>query len=474
MPMRRLGRPPKEEWSIRESLIQLEKELRERDKDWPDVKIADDASIPRTTYSGFKKQDLRSRTTLTVSHLVRLAKFFRVPVERFLADVPEASFERDGIRWRLVGGAAGRREKALRSAATGVLLGETPDKVLEHLPKDVRVAGRAPDTDDVRRMARGGLELGMVELLLTDSRDELQDPELAARLHDELVSACSPQCAPDVWVVRNVAHEDFEHDPVVPFFIAYTAHDVVADFLDRRREAYSLGIAGGIHLKTFVGSIGATSSPFPDIPGSDRRFTLIPLTLEPFYDHGFYLADALVGEFRARAACLLGQRRLEAPSFKPFGYLVGRQVQALETHAVQSVREHYATLDVAIYGCGDKDDDGWIHATLQKLSLEPQLIPETDICLNMLSGKGEAVPLPSEAGQREFLGVSLRDIRNIAGARSKLALLLTSGRRKGLPLVLVARAHCTNAIICDQAAARAALKVLRAGGRPPARSALTG
>jgi hypothetical protein len=131
-------------------------------------------------------------------------------------------------------------------------------------------------------------------------------------------------------------------------------------------------------------------------------------------------------------------------------------------------------LDVVIYGCGDKDDDGWIHATLQKLGLEPQPTPETDVCLNMLSEKGAAVPLPSEAGQREFLGVNLRDIRNIAGSRSKLALLLTSGRGKGLPLVLVARAHCTNAIVCDQAAARAALEVLKTERWLPAASARRG
>jgi transcriptional regulator with XRE-family HTH domain len=474
MPMSRLGRPPKEQFSIREVLIQLEEELRERGERWTDAQIADAAGIPRATYAGFKRKELQSRTTPTVSHLVRLAKFFRVPVERFFQEIPEASFERDGIRWKLVGGAAGRREKALRSAATGVLLGETPDEVLGRLPADFRVAGREPDRDDVRGMARGGLELGMVELLLTKSKDELQDPELAGELQRELVSACSPECPPKVRVVRNVAHKDFEHDPVAPFFIAYVAHDVVADFLSGPQVAYRLGIAGGIHLKMFVGGIGATSSPFPDVPTSDRRFTLIPLTLEPFYDHGYYLADALVGEFRARAACLLGQRRLEAPSFKPFGYLEDRQVQPLKTDAVQGVREHYRTLDAAIYGCGARDDHGWIHATLQALDLEPQPTPETDVCLNMLSEKGEAVPLPSEAGQREFLGVNLRDIRNIAGSRSKLALLLTSGRGKGLPLVLVARAHCMNAIVCDQAAARAALEVLQTGGRPSATSARKG
>ena len=41
-----------------------------------------------------------------------------------------------------------------------------------------------------------------------------------------------------------------------------------------------------------------------------------------------------------------------------------------------------------------------------------------------------------------------------------LALLLTSGRSKGLPITLVVRAGCANAIICDQAAARAALEIL--------------
>jgi transcriptional regulator with XRE-family HTH domain len=474
MPMSRLGRPPIEQFSIREVLIPLEEELRERDARWTDAKIADAAGIPKATYAGFKRKEAHSRTTPTVFHLVRLAKFFRVPVERFFQELPEASFERGGIRWQLVGGAAGRRERALRSAATGVLLGESPEEVLRRLPADFRIAGREPRRDDVGGMAWGGLELGMVELLLSNSREELQDLELAAELHEALVSDGSPDCAPKVRVVRNVAHEDYEHDPVAPFLIAYVAHAVVADFLSGPQVAYRLGIAGGAHLKTFVSTIGATSSPFPDVPTSDRRFTLVPLTLEPFYDHGYYLADAVVGEFRARAACLLSQPRVEAPSFKPFGHLEDRQVQPLKTDSVQRVRQHYPTLDAAIYGCGARDDHGWIHATLQELDLEPQPTPKTDVCLNMLSEKAEAVLLPSDGAQREFLGINLRDIRNIAGSGSKLALLLTSGRGKGLPLVLVARAHCANAIVCDQAAARAALEVLKAGDRPPARSARAG
>jgi hypothetical protein len=439
----RTGRPPIKPFSIRKVLIQLEEGLPERDPPWTDHDIADGAGIPRTTYPGFKRKEAQSRTTPTVFHLVLLAKFFRVPVERFFQELPEASFEQGGIRWQLVGGVAGSREKALRSAATGVLLGEGPAEVLQRLPADFRVAGHKPDRDDVPWMARGGLELGMVELLPSDSREEFQDLGLAAELHKELVSACSPAYEPKVRVVRNVAHADYEHDPIAPFLIAYVAHDVVADFLSGPKVAYQLGIAGGAHLKTFVSTIGATSSPFPDVPTSDRRFTLIPLTLEPFYDHGYYLADAVVGEFRARAACLLSQPRVEAPSFKPFGYLENRQVQPLQTDSVQRVRRHYSTLDAAIYGCGARDDHGWIHATLQELDLEPQPTPKTDVC------------------------------RNIAESRSKLALLLTSGRGKGLPLTLVARAHCANAIVCDQAAARAAVKLLKKH-QPPAGSPRAG
>ena len=54
--------------------------------------------------------------------------------------------------------------------------------------------------------------------------------------------------------------------------------------------------------------------------------------------------------------------------------------------------------------------------------------------------------------------MALRHIKAVA--KKRLALLLTSGASKGLPLTLVVRAGCANAVVCDESAARAALEVL--------------
>jgi hypothetical protein len=79
----------------------------------------------------------------------------------------------------------------------------------------------------------------------------------------------------------------------------------------------------------------------------------------------------------------------------------------------------------------------------------------------MLADDATEVPLPDEAGRRrEYLGVSLKDIAVVAGGRDKLALLLTSGASKGGPLAVIARAGYANSIVCDQAAAKAALEEL--------------
>ena len=195
--------------------------------------------------------------------------------------------------------------------------------------------------------------------------------------------------APEVRVVRNMAHSDFRCDPTAPFFVGFEAHALVADFLTRNPTAYTLGIAGGLHVATFARCIGARTSPFPDLPGSDKRFTLVPLTLEPFFEHRFELADALVGALGAKAGYLLGSARLEAPTLKPFGYLVDSVMEPQPIDAAAGLRRHYSQLDVGIFGCGDKEDDGWIQHTLKDLGIDLETMPATDVCLNMLSETGE-------------------------------------------------------------------------------------
>jgi hypothetical protein len=94
--------------------------------------------------------------------------------------------------------------------------------------------------------------------------------------------------------------------------------------------------------------------------------------------------------------------------------------------------------------------------------------PATDVCLNMLTRKAEEVELPGKK-ITEFVGASLNHVKRVAQDPHRLALLLTSGAHKGLPLTIVARAGCASAIVCDQAAAHAALRELQSGagrGRP--------
>ena len=61
------------------------------------------------------------------------------------------------------------------------------------------------------------------------------------------------------------------------------------------------------------------------------------------------------------------------------------------------------------------------------------------------------------------MGVGLDQIRNLVIRGDRMAMLITSGPAKGLPLTVVARAGYADRIVCDQAAARAALEVLSAG-----------
>ncbi len=461
-----MGRPRSERLDICAPLLSLEKDLRGAGKRPTEAEIAKAAGLPVHSYRGFKNGVPSKRKSPTLAHLISLARYFGVPPETFFCGNDDPlTWRRRGVRWKLSGGAAGERERALRVAALRTLCGDSPDEIadrIERLMARRSVPARRPTEADIRRMARGGLALGLVEFDLSEGRDELLDAPLATALAEAL-RAVLPQDVPvpEIRVVRNMAHSDFRCDPIAPFFVTYEGHALVADFLTRNPSAYTLGIAGGLHVATFARSIGARTSPFPDLPGSDKRFTLVPLTLEPFSEHRFELADALVAAMGAKAGYLLGSARLEAPTLKPFGYLIDGEVEPQAIDVAAGLRRHYSQLDVAIFGCGDKQDDGWIQHTLKDLGIDLETTPATDVCLNMLSETGEPVPLPCGKGQRKLLGVGLRDLRGLARSETKLSLLLTSGAAKGESLLPVALAGCTNAIVCDQAAARVALDAAR-------------
>lgn len=458
--------------SIREPLIRLEKQRRGRSRKLPlDKDIAKAAGIAASTYSGFKAEKKDRRQTATLAQIVDLARYFRVPVETFFEENPGFFLhERHGVRWKLRGEVSGTREQALRLAAIGVLSGEPIDDISQWVGRLRESAGltAAPlDHHELRWMTRGALGLGLVEFVLSESQDEIRDDDLASKLRTALQA--TPEAkehqlrAPEVAVVRNLASETLELDPIAPFLIARVAHRMVADFLRRHPEAFTLGIAGGFHVGTFVRTIGAASSPLPDTPGSDKRFIIVPLTLEPMFEHRFILADALAGEMVGLAAQLLGPRRVDAPSFKPFGYMADQEINPLMTDSVIRVRQHYSDLSVAVFGCGDQNDDGWISHMLTTLALtpEPRHKPETDVCLNMLSADAKHTPLPDEGkSQRRFLGVGLQELRRLTDHPDKLSLLLASGEQKGLPLSLVLRAGCASAVVCDQRAATAAIEAL--------------
>ena len=458
--------------SIREPLLRLEAQQRGREKFPLDKDIAEAAEIAASTYSSFKAEQDEKRHTATLAQIVALARYFRVPVETFFEENPGLFLhERHGVRWKLRGEVSGTREQALRLAAIGVLLGEPREEIsrwIRRLRESADFTTAPLDDHDLRWMTRGALGLGLVEFVLSESQDEIRDDDLASELSKALEA--TPEAEewqdrmPEIAVVRNLASETLKLDPISPFLIARVAHRMVADFLRHHPAAFTLGIAGGFHVGTFVRTIGAVSSPFPDTPGSDKRFTIVPLTLEPMFEHRFILADALAGEMVGRAAQLLGPRRVDAPSFKPFGYMVDREINPLVTDSVIRVRQHYSDLSVAIFGCGDKKDDGWISHMLSILGLtpEPPHTPETDVCLNMLSGNTKHTPLPDEGkSRRRFLGVGLQDLTRLTANPDKLALLLASGEQKGLPLSLVLRAGCASAVVCDQLAATAAIEALK-------------
>ena len=57
--------------------------------------------------------------------------------------------------------------------------------------------------------------------------------------------------------------------------------------------------------------------------------------------------------------------------------------------------EGYLDLDVAIYGCGDGVDDGWLSEVMRHVNVDPRSTPATDVCLNLLTADGQPIPLPA-------------------------------------------------------------------------------
>ena len=207
---------------------------------------------------------------------------------------------------------------------------------------------------------------------------------------------------------------------------------------------------------------GAESSPFPDDSG-DKAITFLPLTLEPFNNHELPMAEIAVGEMVRKSKALLGSRRVNGFSLLSRGSVSKGKVKLFGAEAIGRVRDEYRELGIAIFGCGDLERDGWLEKALRSVEGAENLYPATDLCLNLFDERGERIPLP---GDREFVTIGVSDIKRLVQRPDRLALLLTSGAAKGKPIVVAARAGCLDTLICDEAAAEAALKELREGGAP--------
>lgn len=464
-----MPRPRTDKSTIRDALLHYERGLRGDGSDPKDQEIARQAGFARTTYAEFKRGGQgRPRQSPTLSQLGGLSRVLRVPAELlFDRKTDPFTWEAQGLRWRYQLRTASDREQAHRLAAEGVAKGDPPGEMAERIGK-LRAAttsgARAPDEPELRWLARGGFAMRLVELEPTEDLDELQDLELAKRLHEALMKVKHEDVEQlHVRVVRNVGHRDFFHDPAAPYLVARLAHRVVAEFLSAHSDVYNVGIAGGIHVAHFVRTISAATSPFPYRPGDNKRFVIVPLTLEPLFDHRLWLADPLAAEMRARAADLLGPERVRASSFRAAGFLENSKIGKLDKDSLAHVREFFGDLDVAIFGCGDTHDDGWIGQALKKLELKANAAPATDVCLNLIDRDGNEITLTDSEDTRQLLGAALPDIRRVVHATNKLALLVTSGARKGLPLTLVVKAGCADTIVCDQSAAHAALEAIGDG-----------
>lgn len=446
-------------------------------------RIREDGGVTPLTYQelsqrthagiGWKKLGALRRNEILeplAGDIVHLAHVFMESIEAMF-DREDSDFllERDGVAWRLAGLPRNARSRACQTASAMLLEGEGPAEIRAALQLIYADRGISPPTledHDLLDFAASGFAMGLVRF------EEFPKGEPCANEDVGLASALLMALEKDaeehgvrtgtpneVRVVKNLAHQAFGYDPAAPHQIARVGHAIVARHFERHQTIYTIGFSGGVHCATFVRAAGPESSPFADMFGT-QRVTMVPLTLEPFDNHALPMADVVVGEMVDRASCLLGARRAKGETFQSFGYLVDEQIDRREHGALDSVRRHYRDLDIAIYGCGDLENDGWLECALRRVSLPASARPLTDICLNLLDENGASIKLP---GGREFVGISQSDIQRVVERPGRLALLLTSGHTKGRPIVAANRAGCLDTLVCDQAAARAALSALGAG-----------
>lgn len=405
----------------------------------------------------------------TMPTLFKIARAYNVGMDYLLRDLPELVIERNGkIGWRLSHELSRMDQILQRFVAVEVLRGSSRAEIARQLANRRCNLGSAATDDDVALakhqvgyLARGAITLGYVDLVLPEPATACRLQGLSEDLEAALTAVSPKGQRVRAIVVPNVAGQDFERDPIAPFLVARVAHEIVRKFLERYPYTSNVGLAGGMHVQAFVQTIGPRCSPLPDPSKTDRQFTVMPLTMEPFYDHLLGIADGLVSEFARRCAAMLGRRRIEAMSFKPFGFTDNRRAPKLESTAVDLVRERYHRLDVAVFGCGSGPGDGWIDEMLHRLGLDAKERVRTDVCLNLLDEEGELIPLELDGRRREPLGVDLARIQDLASREDRLALLLSTGQVKGVSMAILAKAGAINSTVCDEAAARACLHALQ-------------
>jgi hypothetical protein len=415
------------------------------------------AGVFPALYAGTRPANIR--------HMRKLATFFGVPIARFLVEEPDVDPRLcRGIPWRLRHDEMTVRATAAQLAALLAVRGEEPRAIHERVVGLYRARGLEPENgseDWIRELVRSAMSLGLLYVYPEYDLDGILDAELSKALFEAFAREIPGCPIRDVTVVRNLTR-GFHLDPVAPYLVARAAHDVIARFLARHPDAFMIGTAGGLHAALVASLIGAASSPFPGNGGVARRYTVVPLTCEPFVRHLYQLADASVGKWRDSGCALLGENRVDALTIRATGWRLGPGVLQLTPDAIMFVRDCYPRLHVAVYGCGDRSENGWIHAALLDNGIVLDGEAESDLCLNFIDSEGRPLTMRGGGERRDWLGIGLAELRHLARDAHKLALLLATGPHKGPAIRAVALARGANTLVLDQAAAEAALRELDA------------